>query len=224
VPGLVVDGVAAWWFTSMRGLRAVAQGVSVPGFPSTFQLLVCDLCGFLLAVKSLSLSDFQKARAFLCHRGIIFGTCSEDLLPCFLSIQGPPRMHCVCALVQVAGAGCSAVLGSVSLPLCLFFSCRELGKGHSGHAWLGILSYPFHQALGSRWCSCSLAVVLCLLVSLLGLFEFVVFSKIYVIMGGDSHCPTHAATFSLPCGFIFCSSLRMLLMFILRSLTSGRLI
>ena len=39
---------------------------------------------------------------------------------------------------------------------------------------------PFHQALGSFRCGCNLAVVLCLLVSLLGTVVFVVFSKVYV--------------------------------------------
>ena len=62
-----------------------------------------------------------------------------------------------------------------------------------GLTGLQLVSYPFHQALGSLKCVFSLAVVLCLLVSLLGLVVFVVFSKIYMFLGGDSHCPTHAA-------------------------------
>ena len=44
-------------------------------------------------------------------------------------------------------------------------------------------------------CGCSWAVGLCLLVSLLGIVVFVVFSKIYMFLGGDSHCPTHASLF-----------------------------
>ena len=31
-------------------------------------------------------------------------------------VSRTPRMHCVCALVRNPGAGCSAVLGSLSLP------------------------------------------------------------------------------------------------------------
>ena len=41
-----------------------------------------------------------------------------------------------------------------------------------------LVSYPLREALGSR---SSLAVVLCLLVSLLGRVVFVVFSKIYMV-------------------------------------------
>ena len=44
---------AVWLFTSVRGLRAVAQGVSAPGFPWNFQPLGCDLGCFRPAVASL---------------------------------------------------------------------------------------------------------------------------------------------------------------------------
>ena len=46
---------AVWLFTSVRGLRAVAQGVSAPGVPWNFQLLDCDLGCFHPVVGSLSL-------------------------------------------------------------------------------------------------------------------------------------------------------------------------
>ena len=72
------------------------------------------------------------------------------------------------------------------------------GEGHLGPAGPGLVSYPSHQALGSHTCGCSLAVVLCLLVSLLGLVVFVVFSKIYMVLGGDFHCSTHAAILAPP--------------------------
>ena len=49
------------------------------------------------------------------------------------------------------------------------------GEGRSGPARPRLVSYPLRKALGSRGCGCSLAVVLCLLVSLLGLVVFVVF-------------------------------------------------
>ena len=65
--------------------------------------------------------------------------------------------------------------------------------GRSGPARPGLVSYPLREVLGSCRCRCSLAVVLCLLVSLLGIAVFVVFSKIYVFLGGDFRCPTHAA-------------------------------
>ena len=62
----------------------------------------------------------------------------------------------------------------------------------------GLVSYPFHQTLGSLTCECSLAVVLCLPVSLLGLVVFVIFSKIYMFLGVDFRCPTHAAILDPP--------------------------
>ena len=76
------------------------------------------------------------------------------------------------------------------------------GEGRSGPAGLWLVSYPFRQVLGSRKCGCSLAVVLCLLVSLLGLVVFVVFSKIYIILG-DFCCCTHAAVLVLPFIYFF---------------------
>ena len=65
--------------------------------------------------------------------------------------------------------------------------------GYSGSAVPGLVSYPLCEVLGSHRCGCGLDVVLCLLVSLLGRVVFVVFSKIYMVLGGDFHCSTHAA-------------------------------
>ena len=45
-------------------------------------------------------------------------------------VSSPPRMHCVCALVRVAGAGSSAVLGSLSLPTLI--PLLPLGAGGRG--------------------------------------------------------------------------------------------
>ena len=64
--------------------------------------------------------------------------------------------------------------------------------GRLGPAGLGLVSYPLSKALGSRMCGCGLDVVLCLLVSLLGRVVLVVFSKVYVVLGGDFHCSAHA--------------------------------
>ena len=65
-------------------------------------------------------------------------------------VSRTPHMHFVCALVRMAGAGCSAVLGSLS-------SCSDSspptwswGEGHSGPAGLGFVSYPLCKALSSR--------------------------------------------------------------------------
>ena len=40
-----------------------------------------------------------------------------------------PHLHCVCAVVRITGAGCSAVLGFFSLPLRPLYSRPELGGG-----------------------------------------------------------------------------------------------
>ena len=85
-------------------------------------------------------------------------------------------MHCVCALVQMAGAGCSAVLGSFSLPADSSPPARSSGDGLSGPAVLGLVSYPLCEALGSHRCGCGLDVVLCPLVSILGRVVFFIFS------------------------------------------------
>ena len=50
------------------------------------------------------------------------------------------------------------------------------GKGRSGPAGPGLVSYPLHKALGSCRCGCGLDVVLCPVVSILGRFFFVIFS------------------------------------------------
>ena len=62
------------------------------------------------------------------------------------------RMHCVCALVWMAGAGCSAVLGSLSLPADSSPPTGSWGEGRSGPAGPGFVSYPLCEALGSRRC------------------------------------------------------------------------
>ena len=49
-----------------------------------------------------------------------------------------------------------------------------------GPTRLRLVFNPFYEVLGSHRCGCSLAVGLCLLVSLLGIVVFVVFSKIYM--------------------------------------------
>ena len=110
-------------------------------------------------------------------------------------------MHCVSALpVRMTRAGFLAVLGSHSLSALTLLPLVGWGgvRGHSGPTGPWLVSYPLHKALGFRRCTCSLAVVLYLLVSLLGIVVFVVFSKIYIVLGGDFHCSTHAAILALP--------------------------
>ena len=85
-------------------------------------------------------------------------------------------MHCVCALVCIAGAGCSAVLGSFSLPADSSPPAGSWGEGCLCPAGPGLVSYPLREALGSRWCGYGLDVVLCPLVSILGRVVFVIFS------------------------------------------------
>ena len=85
-------------------------------------------------------------------------------------------MHCVCALVRMAGAWCSAVLDSFSLPADLSPPAGSWGDGHLGPPGTGLVSYPLREALGSCRCGCGLDVVLCPLVSILGRVVFVIFS------------------------------------------------
>ena len=145
------------------------------------------------AVGPFPFKNFKKHSLFFVPGVPAAGILSQVLLSCFPSFQHPMHALCVCVLVRMAGAGCSAVLGSLSLP-----ALTPLHPGRSGPAGPGLVSYPFHQALGSRRCGCSLAVVLCVLVSLLGIVVFVVFIKIYMFLGGDPHCPTHTAILALP--------------------------
>ena len=85
-------------------------------------------------------------------------------------------MQCVCTLVRNPGAGCSAVLASLSLPAGSSPPARGQGEGCLGPAGPGLASYPLREALGSRRCGCGLDVVLCPLVSILGRVVFVIFS------------------------------------------------
>ena len=112
-------------------------------------------------------------------------------------------MHVLC--LRSGAGGWGWVFSSPGLPLP---PAGSWGEACLGPAEPRVVSYPFHQALGSHTCRCSQAVVLCLLVSLLGLVAFVVFSKIQFFweevfentkfLGGDSHCPTHAAMLAPP--------------------------
>ena len=72
------------------------------------------------------------------------------------------------------------------------------GEGRLGPAEPRLVSYPLREALGSHRYRCSLAVMLYLLVSLLGIVVFVLFFKICMVLGGDFHCPTHAAILAPP--------------------------
>ena len=112
-------------------------------------------------------------------------------------VSSTPRMHCVCTLVWMARAGCLAVLGSLSLPAPT--PLLPPGAGVKGAQVLPrrLVSYPLHKVLGSRRYKCSLAVVLYLLVSLLGIVVFVEFSKIYMVLGLDFCCSTQAAILTL---------------------------
>ena len=98
---------------------------------------------------------------------------SQILLSHFSNIQY--TMRCVPVLpVQITGAGYLAVLCFHSLPtLIIFLLSVNWGWGNVqvllGH---GFVSYPFREMLSFRRCRCSLAVVLYLLVSLLGIVVF----------------------------------------------------
>ena len=103
-------------------------------------------------------------------------------------------MQCVSALpVQMTRAGYLAVLGFHSFPaLTPFFLLGSGLGGCSGPAGPRLVSYPLCVMLSSHRCRCNLAVVLCPLVSLLEIVVFVVFSIIYMFLGGDFCWTTHS--------------------------------
>ena len=85
-------------------------------------------------------------------------------------------MHCVGDLVWMAGAGCSAVLGSLSLPADSSPPTGSWGQGRSDPSGKWIVSYLLREVLGSCRCGCGLDVVLCPLVFILGRVVLVIFS------------------------------------------------
>ena len=129
------------------------------------------------------------------------GTCSQSpsriLLFRFSNIQY--TMQCVSVLlVQITRAGYLAVLCFHFLPTVSPFLPPGGWVGGSARVLLGhgFVSYPLREMLTSHRCRCSLAVVLYLLVSHLGIVVFVVFSKLYMVWGGDFHRPTNATILS----------------------------
>ena len=100
------------------------------------------------------------------------------LLFCSFNIQH--TMPCVSVLPgQITRPGYLAVLCFHSLPTLIHF-LQPMSLG-GGSAWVlpgySFVPYPFHEMLSSPRCKCSLAVALYLLVSLLGIVVFPVFSK-----------------------------------------------
>ena len=106
----------------------------------------------------------------------------QILLFHFSSIQHPVHRVSV-LLVRISRADYLAVLGFHSLPaLTPFFLLGSGIGGRSGPAELQLISYLLSVMLSSCRCRCILAVVLYLLVSLLGIVVFVVFSKVYMFL------------------------------------------
>ena len=144
----------------------------------------------------------KKLLLFLCSLASASGTHSLVLPPCFPSILDSTHALCLLSVLN-PGAGCSAFLSSLSLPADSSPPARGWGEGCLGPARLGLVSYPLREVLGSRRCGCGLAVVVCPLVSILGRVVFVIFSWIYVVLGGDFRCSTHAAILAPPLRLIF---------------------
>ena len=89
--------VAFWLFTSMRGLRAVAQGVSVRRVPWNFQLLDCDLGCFRQAVGPCPFKTFTRHSLFFVTGALALGPAHRSYCPASL-VSSTPCMHCVSAL------------------------------------------------------------------------------------------------------------------------------
>ena len=99
----------------MRGLRAVAQGVSVPGFPGISWVWTVTWVVSIQLLHPCPFKTFKKHSLFFVTGASASGPAQRSCCPVSL-VSSPPCMHCVCALVQMARAGCLAVLGSLSLP------------------------------------------------------------------------------------------------------------
>ena len=151
-----------------------------PGFPG---ISSCWTVTWVVSVQLLHpcpFKTFKKHSLFYVPGAPAAGTHSQVLLSCSPSFQHPTHALCLCS----GADGWGWVFSSPGLPLPILSESspptRSWGEERSGPTGPLLVSYPFHQALGSCTCGCSLTIVLCLLVSLLGLVVFVVFSKIYV--------------------------------------------
>jgi len=146
---------------------------------------------------SLSLYDIQKALAKTKRkkkisyvlRGPASGARSLFLLHCFPIIQGPalwPGWLGLGVWQSCAPSPSRSAYSSLA---------RSWGDGRSAPTGPWLVSYHLREVLGSLWCGCGQNIVLCPVVFILGGVVFVIFSLIYVVLGGDFHCSTHATIF-----------------------------
>ena len=102
----------------MRGLQGalLPKGLGHSEFPRIPNCW-CKCPGMLLSIcgvpAPLRLSKSTRFSLSQGHR--LWGPTHRSYCPVPL-VSSTPRTHCVCALVQMARAGCLAVLGSLSLP------------------------------------------------------------------------------------------------------------
>ena len=105
-----------------------------------------------------------KTHDILCPQAPVPGTRSPVLLLCLPSTGVPVPLRLPKSTHQKKNRS------------CFFPPSWSWREGHSGPAGPGLVSYPLRKALGSCRCGCGLDVVLCPLVSILGIVFFVIFS------------------------------------------------
>ena len=91
------------------------RGLVRPGFPG---ISSCWTETWVVSIQLLHpcpFKTFKKHLLFFVTGASASGPAQRSYCPVSL-VSSPPCMHCVCALVQMARAGCLAVLGSLSLP------------------------------------------------------------------------------------------------------------
>ena len=135
----------------------VPQGVRVPRDPQIPCLWAVLSCPFKTSKKHWPKKMKKKkgcSRFFVLWRRPHAPT-DRFCRPVSL-VSRTPRMHCVCALVRMAGAGCSAVLGSFSL-LFRSLSSRWDPEGQvlTSHRGRGLCLTPFAR----RWVLAGVDVV-----------------------------------------------------------------
>ena len=106
---------AVWLFTSMRGLRAVAQGLVCPEFSGISSCWTVTQDASIQLWGPCPFKTFKKHSLFFVTGVPASGPAQRSCCPVSL-VSSTPHMHCVCALVRMASAGYLAVLGSLSLP------------------------------------------------------------------------------------------------------------
>ena len=91
------------------------RGLVCPEFPGISSCWTVTLDASVQLWGPCHFKTFKKHLLFFVPEAPAGGLTHRSYCPVSL-VSSTPRMHCVCAPLRMAGAGCSAVLGSLSLP------------------------------------------------------------------------------------------------------------